>query len=119
MGKVKEISTKDKWIFEGKHVIPELLEAADKIIRLKTPLLVTLFRQWKRYFTDQDQRRRFTFRSNLQLSTVILSQYLGKEDKNKADDPRYAHQKKYDRILKKYKDKAIEIKTAKDIKILI
>jgi len=119
MEKVNQLLDKDKWIFEGKHIIHELLEAADKIIWLRTPLRITLYRQWKRYFTDEDQRKRFTFRNNLKLSAVILTQCLGKEDINRSDDPRYAHQKKYKRILKKYKDKVVEIKTDKDIKVLV
>jgi adenylate kinase family enzyme len=119
MEKVKKILSKDNWIFEGKHLIPDLLESADKIIWLKTPLLITLFRQWKRYFTEKEQRRRFTFRNNLQLSAVILCQNLGREDKSRKNDPRHCRQRKYKRILKKYKDKVVEIKTDKDIEALL
>ncbi len=118
MEKVEDILAKDKWIFEGKHIISRLLNEADQIVWLKTPLLVTLFRQWKRYFTDQDQRKRFTFKSNLQLSVVIICQYLCWEDKSKKDDPRHCRQKKYGRILREYKDKVVEIKTDKDIEDL-
>lgn len=119
MKKVKEILAKDKWIFEGKHIIKKLLEAADKIIWLKPSLFVTLFQQWKRYFTDKNQRERFTFINNLQLSSIIIHHYLGREDLSSKSDPRYAHQKKYKRILRKYRDKVIEIKSNNDIENLV
>jgi len=109
MVKVKEILSKDSWIFEGKHLVTELLEAADKIILLKTPLSVSLSRQWKRYFTDKEQRKRFSFRNNLQLSSVIYHQHLGREDKKREASPRYAHVNKLDRILNKYKNKLIVV----------
>lgn len=103
---IKELISRDNWIFERRHILPQIFKQADVIIWLKTPLLKSLLWQWKRYFTDIEQRLRFTFLNNIELSkNIIFQQHFGKEDPLKSNDPRHTPNEKYVRIFKNYSDK--------------
>lgn len=117
--KIKQLENMENWIFEGRHMVTDLLDQADKIIWVKTSLMKSLFWQWKRYFTDPEQRKRFTFRNNLQLSiNIIFEQHLGKENINRTSDPRHTPSEKYERILSHYKNKLVVIRNNDDFKTL-
>ena len=105
---LNEINKSDNWVFEGLQTIPFLLDSADKIVWLKIPLVTSLFRQWKRFCTDEKQRKEHGFINNLKLSRgIIFSLYLGRYDQSKVDDPDYNHMKKIPKLLKKYSSKTI------------
>jgi len=120
MKKVNRLNDLDSWIFEGRHILPQVLDQADVIIWLKPHILKSLFWQWKRYFTDIEQRKRFTFFNNIELSkNITFQQYLGREDSNKIDDPRHTPNEKYIRILSKYGNKVKILRTQREIDQLI
>lgn len=114
--KLNDLLALDEWIYEGKHIIPRVFEKADKIIWLKFPFFVALFRQWKRYFTDPAQRKEYGLRNNLRLSIKILRrQYYGKVSKERFEDPSYAHRKKISKMLEPYHHKTTILKSNQEI----
>lgn len=116
---IGDISKSDDWIFEGAQSIPSLLKNSDWIVWLNPGLLVALFRQWKRFFTDPKQRLEHGFIKNLKLSKgIIFSQHLGKYDPSRFDDPDYNHVKKLELLLSKYPEKLITARNWKDIQRL-
>lgn len=113
---IDQISKSDNWVFEGRQAIPELLHSADHIIWLKVGLFTALFRQWKRYFTNRQQRQEYSFMDNLRLSKmIIVSQYLGRYDPSKFHDPDYTHIKKLESLLSQYGEKLIVASDGKSI----
>jgi adenylate kinase family enzyme len=64
-------------IIEGIYYFPELLSQYDKIIVLKPPMFLAMFRVLKRFFQEPD--RGFIFKQTLKLLKQIFRQYF-KED---------------------------------------
>lgn len=104
-GKLKEILKDKDWIIEGVNPIKEVFEKADKIVYLKPPIFKSLFRQWKRYFTDPVQRREHGFINNLKLSRFLFRQYFRPADLSSLDDPKHTRLKSVEISLKKYQHK--------------
>lgn len=100
-----EIFKRKDWIIEGVNPIKSVLEKADKIIYLKPPLAKSLYRQWKRYFTDPVQRSEHGFFNNLKLSRYIIRQYFKEADLTKLNDPMHTRLKSVEINLRKYKGK--------------
>jgi adenylate kinase family enzyme len=103
--KLSKILSEKDWIIEGVNPIKEVFEKADKIIYLKPPVLKSLFRQWKRYFSDPVQRREHGFFNNLKLSRFLLRQYFKGEDLSSLNNPKHARLKNVEKILERYRSK--------------
>jgi len=66
----------ESWIVEGVYVIHDLLNISDKVIFIDEPLYKLLYRQWKRFCTDTDQRSQHGFRNNVKMSWRLVRKYL-------------------------------------------
>ena len=71
--------------------------------------------QWKRYLTDEVQRREWGFIDNLELSKYLIKQHIEEEKISKSNDPKYFRVKKVDRILKSYSDKTLILKSRSEV----
>ena len=108
---VADFMKKNKnWVIEGVFPVWKVFEEADFIIFMKPPVVVALFRQWVRFFTDQYQRRTYGFRSNLMFLTPdILIQYISSRGVKDLHEPDTFSVKKYREIIKNFKKKTIEV----------
>jgi len=95
-----------RWIMEGIYNVDLIFEKADLIILVKQPIWQTIIWQWKRYFTDPVERKRFGFKHNLILSQIIINQYLNKNDYYFRVGVKYPTVSLFKKILKKYGDKS-------------
>lgn len=102
---INELS--ESWIMEGAYVVKEFAAMSDRIIILRSNYLKTLYRQWKRYLTNQDVRLKYGLKNQFALSiTTLREQYLGKLSGHKRDN--YIFNKhNLDKILKDNKSKII------------
>lgn len=93
------------WIIEGIATIPELLEQADVIIYLRASLIECLVHQWKRFFTDTQQRERYGIMSNIKLSRSIIRQFFEKTTPAQMGNLKYSRVSKSDAYCKEYANK--------------
>ncbi len=108
----KFVKQKD-WIVEGVNTFDGVFEPADVIIWIKPPLLISLYRQWKRYFVDSRQRAEHGFINNLKLTIYIIRQYIGKPTPQ--TDPKGTWIRSVEKILMKYKNKTIILRNSSNI----
>ena len=101
---MEQIKGEKKWIVEGVFPVTELFKMADVVIYMKYSFLVSFYYQWKRYFTDDFQRKTYGFWTNLSFLTpdIFRQYFLGGEDD---DDVRQFSVKKYEKIISRYKGK--------------
>lgn len=109
---LRKYKKKQDWIIEGVYLFDEYFEKADKIIYLKAPLFVLLFRQWRRYFKDKSERKIFGFKNNFTLSIRTIARFISKKKKMK-DDLFDWNMNSYNQYLKKYNHKIEEIQNVK------
>ena len=107
--RIKKILKKRDWIIEGVYPVKEIFESADVVVHLHRCLIKPLFWQWKRFFTDEKQRKTFGLKNNLWLTSDIIRQYTDKCDKSRMDDPTYFSNDKLAIWLEQYKRKIKEI----------
>lgn len=103
--RIDAIVKTDNWICEGIEQVPEFFETADKIIYIRASFGRCLYRQWKRYFTNTAQRKRFGFENNLQLSRSLMRQFFQSTNEVQFADIKYSRVSKMDRYCEMYKDK--------------
>ncbi len=113
--RLNKLIKEDSWVIEGVNPINEVFETADQIIFLRLNIIDTLVSQWKRYLTDEKQRREHGFINNLKLSRYLIKQHIEEENLSKSDDPKYFRIRKVDRILKSYSDKSIVLKSRSEV----
>ena len=113
------IKNKKSWVVEGVFPVMDAFEKADKIILIKYFVALPLFFQWKRYFTDKRQRETYGIGPNLKLSPDILRQYFSRKGIGDLDNPLVFSISKYEKILKKYKEKVIRVNSPHDLEVLI
>ncbi len=113
--RINKLIKEDSWVIEGVNPINEVFEIADQIIFLRLNIIETLVSQWKRYLTDEKQRREHGFINNLKLSRYLIKQQVEEENLMKSDDPKYFRIKKVDRILKSYSDKTLILKSRSEV----
>jgi adenylate kinase family enzyme len=113
--RLNKLIKEDSWIIEGVNPINEVFELSDQIIFLRLNIIQTLMSQWKRYLTDEVQRREHGFINNLKLSKYLIKQHVGEEKLSKSNDPKYFRIRKVDRILKSYSDKSIVLKSRSEV----
>ncbi len=113
--RLNKLIREDSWIIEGVNPINEVFEIADQIIFLRLNIVETLVSQWKRYLTDEKQRREHGFINNLKLSRYLIKQHTEEENLLKSNDPKYFRVKKVDRILKSYSDKTLILKSRSEV----
>lgn len=112
---VGDIFKQKGWVVEGRYVIEEIIKEADTVILIKLNPLLSISRQWKRYFTDEAQRKNHGFVNNLRLSISIIKQFYGKEDLSRDKDLKYFRLSKAFRMLEKYKNKVRVINNQKQL----
>lgn len=100
---INSLIKSNHYVMEGRYSIEEFAEAADQIIVLKPNVFVGIFRQWKRYFTDENQRKNFGLINQFRLSKSIINQHHGPENKEKGLYD--GSVKRMNRILKNYQYK--------------
>src|SRR5690554_4777792 len=105
INKLLNIIKKDSWIIEGLQPVEEVFESSDVIIWLKPAVFVSLYRQWKRFLQDSQQRNQYGFTNNVKLSMYILRQYYGKPTDE--SDPKKTWIKSVNKILERYKNKLV------------
>ncbi len=118
--KLMAIAKKRDWIFEGKVAYEPMMKKADWVIWLNNPFYVSLWQQWKRFVTDKDHRRKYSFGSDLALSwRIIKEQFFGRLTKDLTDNPKCVHRKKMEKLLKRYEKKLTILSRAEQIRELV
>jgi adenylate kinase family enzyme len=102
---IDKISSGKNWVIEGLHPFDLIFERADLIIWLKPSFLTCIYRQWKRFFTDINQRRDYGFISNVKLSIYIFRQFF--EEPNYITDPKGTWIKSVEKRTFRFKEKLI------------
>lgn len=113
--RLNELIKKDSWVIEGVNPINEVFEISDQIIFLRLNITHTLISQWKRYLTDEVQRREHGFINNLKLSRYLIKQHVEEENLLKSNDPKYFRIRKIDRILKDYPNKTLILNNRSEV----
>ncbi len=113
--RLNKLVREDSWVIEGVNPINEVFKLADQIIFLRLNIIQTLISQWKRYLTDEVQRREHGFINNLKLSRYLIKQHTEEENLNKSNDPKYFRIKKVDRILKNYFNKTLVLNSRRKV----
>ena len=113
--RLNKLIEEDDWVIEGVNPINEVFEIADQIIFLRLNIIETLVSQWKRYLTDEKQRREHGFINNLKLSRYLIKQHTEEENLLKSDDPKYFRIRKVDRIIKKYSNKTVILNSRNEV----
>lgn len=63
----RTINIDSDWIIEGAYYIPEYLRAADRVIYIRIGVLKTLLRIFRRWFCDNEIRRRYSLFDTIKL----------------------------------------------------
>lgn len=113
--RLTKLVKEDTWVIEGVNPINEVFKTADQIIFLRLNIIETLIFQWKRYLTDEVQRREHGFINNLKLSRYLIKQHIEVENLSKSNDPKYFRTRKVDRILKSYSNKTLIFKSRREV----
>lgn len=104
--RIDNILKKNKnWIIEGVYPVEKIFKEADIVILIKPSIMVPLRWQWKRYFSDRNQRDTYGLLNNIGLTRDIFSQYLRRSKLDDIQDETRCYLRKYDEMLKKYKNK--------------
>lgn len=96
-------------VFEGIYIIESLLKKADLVIILNPGLDKCLFRQWRRYLNDKEQRRQYGFINNILLSWIIVNQHKTHKDAYKFGEFNYPSFRSYKKTYSKYRNKSFLI----------
>lgn len=75
---VMNFMNKKSWIIEGIYTFDEVIKKADVIIFIERSFSRLIYLQWRRFFTDSNQRREYGFISNIKLSWFIYNLYFNK-----------------------------------------
>lgn len=114
--KIRKILENNKdWIIEGSYLLENILNEAEVIVFINLPLSIPLIWQWKRYFTDKNQRDVYGVHNNLILSRWILGQYFGKETWKNFNSETSFFIRKCEDTLRNYRNKLIVIKSKKEL----
>ena len=112
---MNQIKKESEWIVDGVFPVKELFEMSDTIVYMKYSFPVSFYYQWKRFATDDFQRKTYGFWTNLFFLTPdIFRQYFSKKDCD-INDPRQFSVKKYEIILPKYANKLYRINDRKSL----
>lgn len=112
------LSTNKDWVIEGVYAVEEVFKEADMIVLIKLPMMISLKWQWKRYFTDQNQRDTYGLFNNFGLTKEIIFQYLKRCNVKDFSRETSCYVCKYSKMLEKYKDKLKVINKVEDLEIL-
>lgn len=110
--KIESVIKNKSWIIEGLQPIEVVFEAADIIVWLRPTIIISLFRQWKRFVKDPLQRERYGFKNNILLSIYILRQYFG--NPTEKTDPKKTWIKSVDKLLSVHQHKTIIVANSLD-----
>ena len=99
------LGTHKNWVIEGVYLVEKILKEADLIVFVNLPLLIPLRWQWKRYFTDANQRSTYGLLNNIGLTKEIFGEYFKKYNPKDVDDETEFYMQKYCEVLKKYPNK--------------
>jgi adenylate kinase family enzyme len=111
--KIDEILSQDKWVVEGVHYFDKISDEADLILFVDVPLHKNILRMIKRYSTDSDYRKIYSFKSLISLIWKTIVGYYSRPEEDLLYYPKYKNRKKYKKVLEKYKDKVKVIRNTK------
>ncbi len=116
---VQEIANKKDWIAEGVYVAwtKPLLESADQIIWMDTPLHKTLPRIFKRFIHQKITKTdRYGFKSTLRMARALVRHHYPDKRFLESIEDRDITKDKVQNALAPYKQKVIRIKNQNDLK---
>ena len=105
LSRIKNLVEESSWIIEGVHFFHEVADSADLIVFIDPPIYLSCFRILKRYFTDSDYRKVYSFSENLNLIKKSMVNYYSKPEEYLLNYPKYKNRKKYQLKLKDYSNK--------------
>lgn len=108
--------SQESWVIEGCNALHEVMERAEQIVFIHPKWYVSLYRQWKRYFTDPIQRQVYGLRTNLKLSFKILYQNFMRLDKKNLDNIHHIQVCKTKLALAPHQHKTMYVMNKKDYK---
>ena len=107
----KVVKIDSDWIIEGAYYIPEYVKAADKVIYLQIGVLETVSRILKRWFSNPEIRKKFSFVSTVKLCfTTIKDRYSSEGIDLNTDIPRHYKEKDRSNLCKANAKKLIVIR---------
>ncbi|MFA6007086.1 MAG: hypothetical protein WC784_00360, partial [Candidatus Shapirobacteria bacterium] len=99
-----------RWIIEGVFPVWKVFEEAEVIIFMKPFFLTPVFRQWRRFFADEFQRKTFGFKTNFTFLTPdIMRQYFSNRGCSDLKDPTTFSIKKYELMLASFEKKILKV----------
>jgi len=117
---LNEVLKKKNWIVEGPYFEPKILNGANMIIFTPRNLTTALLWQWKRFFTDPVQIKKWGVVNNLLLSKLIFNQYLDKGSYYLFQEVRYPTLKYLNKVLSghKYQNKVQVLKKNNSVPVI-
>ncbi|MGI5897562.1 MAG: hypothetical protein ACOX6Q_00130 [Candidatus Dojkabacteria bacterium] len=98
------------WIIEGAYYIPKYVRAADKVIYIRIDILKTVFRIFKRWFSDVEIRRKFSLLDTIKLCfTTVRDRYTSEGIDVKTNIPRHYKEKDRYNLCKKNAKEFVEL----------
>lgn len=98
------------WIIEGAYYIPKYVRAADKVIYIRIGVLKTVFRIFKRWFTDKDIRNKFSLFNTIKLCfTTVMDKYSSEGVDLKTDIPKHYKERDRYNLCKKNAKEFVEL----------
>jgi adenylate kinase family enzyme len=116
---VNEIAKKKKWIAEGVYVAwtKELLESANQIIWLDTPLHKTIPRIFKRFIHQKiTGTERYGIKSTLRMTRALIKHHYPDSKFKDSIEDKHITKEKVKNALTPYMDKVLILKSNNEIK---
>lgn len=107
---IEAVMRKESWIIEGIYPVEAAIAQADLVIWLRYHLLVSLYRQWKRFITDGSQRRNHGVIGNLKLSKFVIRLVQNETGVRVKADRAKVTVKEIEQILKRYNTKLVTLR---------
>lgn len=101
--KIDQMMKQNDWIVEGPYFEKRIIDEADLIVYSRRNLWLALLWQWKRFFTDPVQIKKWGVVNNLLLSWLIINQYWQNGEKFEFQEVEYPTVRFLDEILKNKK----------------
>lgn len=116
---IARIISQKNWILEGKYFSKRVFKKSNYIILTERGLVDRLFRQWWRFITDTEQRKKYGLISNLKLSGNIIRQQFGLYHSKKLKYNKKVYSKSKILLMTRgFKEKFIVVKKKVDFKSL-
>lgn len=86
---IEHVTRRDNWVIEGVYMFDNIISSADIIFCFDTKIYEAIYRQWKRRFTDSNQRKKYSVMSNLKLSYDTIKLFFLTEGSKISTDLRF------------------------------